>query len=129
MDYDFIKSRLHLYAVLQNIEDLVQYDEKAKNLIKDWDVVIKFSVRNSGHVYLIFKNGTCTVSEKSDKKADIMLFFTSPAHLNKMFEGKANPIPVKGITKIGFLTKEFPKLTERLEYFLKPDDHKLKDGT
>ncbi len=129
MDYDFIKSRLHLYAVLQNIEDLVQYDEQAKNLIKDWNIVLKFSVKNSGNVYLIFEKGKCTVTEKADKKADIVLFFTSPLHLNKMFDGKANPIPLKGITKIGFLTKEFPKLTQRLEYYLKPDEQKLKDTT
>lgn len=128
MSYDFIKSRLHLYAVLQNIEDLVQYDEEAKKLIKDWNVVIKFSVKGSGNVYLIFENGKCTVTDSSEKKPDIVLFFTSPAHLNKMFDGKANPIPLKGITKLGFLTKEFPKLTERLEYYLKPDDQKLKDS-
>ena len=125
MDYEFIKSRLHLYAVLQNIEDLVQYDDVAKKLIKDWNIIIKFSVRKAGSVYLIFENGKCTVRELSPKKPDIILFFTSPAHLNKMFEGKANPIPLKGITKLGFLTKKFPKLTERLEYYLKPDDQKL----
>jgi len=127
MDYEFIKSRLHLYAVLQNIEDLVQYDDVAKKLIKDWNIIIKFSVRKAGSVYLIFENGKCTVRELSPKKPDVILFFTSPAHLNKMFEGKANPIPLKGITKLGFLTKEFPKLTKRLEYYLKPDDQKLKD--
>lgn len=129
MDYDFIKSRLHLYAVLQNIEDLVQHDEQSKNLIKGWNIVIKFSVKNSGNVYLIFENGKCTVTEKTDKKPDIVLFFTSPSHLNKMFEGKANPIPLKGLTKLKFLTKEFSKLTQRLEYYLKPDEQKLKDNT
>ncbi|MEJ5362189.1 MAG: SCP2 sterol-binding domain-containing protein [Spirochaetota bacterium] len=128
MNYDFIKSRLHLYAVLQNIEDLVQYDEEAKKLIKDWNVVIKFTVKGSGNVNLIFENGKCIVTDSTEKKPDIVLFFTSPAHLNKMFDGKANPIPLKGLTKLGFLTKEFPKLTERLEYYLKPDDQKLKDS-
>ncbi len=129
MEYDFIKSRLHLYAVLQNIEDLVQYDEESRKLIVNWNIVIAFSVRKSGKVYLIFENGKCTVTDKSKKKPDIVLFFSSPAHLNKMFDGKANPIPLKGLTKIGFLTKEFPKLTERLEYYLKPDDQKLKDAS
>lgn len=128
MDYQFIKARLNLYAVLQNIEDLVQHDDEAKKMIADWNIIIKFSVKKAGHVYLIFENGLCTVSEKSTRKPSIVLYFTSPKHLNNMFDGKANPIPLKGITHIGFLTKKFPKLTERLEYYLKPNEQKLKDA-
>ncbi len=44
-----------------------------------------------------------------------------------MFDGTKMPIPLKGLTKIGFLTKEFTKLTDRLAYFLKPTDELLKD--
>ncbi len=44
-----------------------------------------------------------------------------------MFDGKANPIPLKGFTKLGFMSKEFPKVTDKLEYYLKPTDDLLKD--
>jgi hypothetical protein len=44
-----------------------------------------------------------------------------------MFDGKGNPIPLRGITKLKFLTGDFVKLTERLEYYLKPKDELLKD--
>ena len=60
-------------------------------------------------------------------KCNIKLYFTSPAHLNAMFEGKAKPIPLKGFTKIKFLTNEFTKLTDRLEYYLRPTEELLQD--
>jgi putative sterol carrier protein len=51
----------------------------------------------------------------------VVLWFTSPEHLNKMFDGKANPIPLKGFTKLGFLQNEFTSITEKLEFYLKPE--------
>ncbi|MBU2488999.1 MAG: SCP2 sterol-binding domain-containing protein, partial [Proteobacteria bacterium] len=44
-----------------------------------------------------------------------------------MFANKANPIPVKGFTRLGFLTKDFTALTKRMEYFLRPTDELLAD--
>jgi hypothetical protein len=44
-----------------------------------------------------------------------------------MIDGKANPIPIKGLTKISFLTGTFTELTKQLEYFLRPDKSLLKD--
>jgi hypothetical protein len=44
-----------------------------------------------------------------------------------MMDGKANPVPLKGFTRLGFLTREFPKLTERLESYLKPTADLLSD--
>ena len=51
----------------------------------------------------------------------------SEAHLNKMFDGNSNPIPLKGFTKLGFLDKEFSKVTDKLEYYLKPTPELLED--
>ena len=61
------------------------------------------------------------------KEATVVLGFASCAHLNKMFDGKGNPIPLWGFTKIGFLAGTFTKLTERMAYFLKPTDELLAD--
>ena len=61
------------------------------------------------------------------KEATVVLGFASCAHLNKMFDGKGNPVPLWGFTKIGFLTGTFTKLTERMAYFLKPTDELLAD--
>ncbi len=44
-----------------------------------------------------------------------------------MMDNASNPIPVKGFLHLKFLSTEFPKLSERLEHFLKPDQTKLED--
>ena len=124
---ELIKSNLNLYAILKNLEDLVAYDKETAELAKNWNVSIQFSVKNGPQAYIDFKNGVCNVGRGKFKSPSVILYFTSPAHLNKMFDGKANPIPLKGFTKLGFLQKEFPKATDRLSYFLKPTDELLKD--
>jgi hypothetical protein len=73
-------------------------------------------------------SGTATSAGAADaKEATVVLGFASCAHLNKMFDGKGNPVPLWGFTKIGFLTGTFTKLTERMAYFLKPTDELLAD--
>lgn len=128
MNYDTIKANLNLYAVLQNLEDLIQYDPEMRALAKDWNISIQFIVNGGPRAYIAFKNGMCSVGRGNYKWPSVKLFFTSPAHLNKMMEGKGNPIPVKGFTKLGFLLKDFPKVTDRLEYYLTPNDELLKDA-
>jgi hypothetical protein len=44
-----------------------------------------------------------------------------------MFDGKGTPIVLRGLTRIGFLRKDFTRLTERLSYYLKPDNNRLAD--
>ncbi len=53
------------------------------------------------------------------------LAFTSAAHLNKMFDGKGQPIPVWGFNHLGFLMKQFTQLTDRMAYYLTPTDELL----
>jgi hypothetical protein len=71
--------------------------------------------------------GASTIGAAGAKEATVVLGFASCAHLNKMFDGKGNPVPLWGFTKIGFLTGTFTKLTERMAYFLKPTDELLAD--
>lgn len=127
MSFDLIKANLNLYAVLKNLEDLVSYDEEIKEVAKSWAVSIQFSVKKGPKAYVAFRDGRCEVGRGKYSSPSARLFFTSPEHLNKMFDGQANPIPLKGLTRIGFLSKEFPKATDKLEYYLKPNDELLSD--
>ena len=120
MNDDLIKAHLNLYAVLQNLEDLVQLDAKMTQLTTDWDISIQFSVRNGPAAHIAFQGGGCTHGVGQHPKPAVKLFFTSPKHLNDMFAGTASPIPLKGFTRLGFLKSEFPKLTDRLSFYLKP---------
>ncbi len=127
MNHELIKASLNLNAVLQNLEELVAYDATVGDLARAWNVAIQFSVLNGPAAYVEFKEGHCRVGRGKHAAPNVRLFFTSAAHLNRMMDGKGNPIPLKGFTRLGFLTKEFPKATDRLEYYLKPTDALLKD--
>lgn len=119
-------ANINLFAILSNLEELYKLDYETKEIIEGKDISIQFVVKDGPKAYLIFNNGKCTFSE-GEENCKIKLYFKSPQHLNDMFEGKANPIPLKGLTKISFLKNEFIKLTDRLSYFLKPNDELLKD--
>jgi hypothetical protein len=127
VDCERIKANLNLYAVLKNLEDLVAYDSEAASLVKNWDVCIQFIVWNGPKAYCQFENGVCTVCRGKHRHPSIILFFISPKHFNRMMNGKGSPIPLKGFTRLGFLRKEFTRVTERLEYYLKPTDELLLD--
>ncbi|HPF07619.1 MAG TPA: hypothetical protein P5120_17600 [Spirochaetota bacterium] len=127
MNHDLVKANLNLHAVLKNLEDITVFDREMKELISSWNVSIKFIVKGGPSAIARFSGGRCTVEPGAGGKASIILWFLSPAHLNRMFDGTANPVPLKGFTKLGFLSKEFPKLTDRLSYYLKPDDELIKN--
>ena len=125
-----IKAYLNLHAVLQNLEDLVKLDGQMAQLTKDWELAVEFSVRNGPSAFLEFKNGVCRHGANAHGNPTIRLYCTSAEHLNRMFDGKATPIPLKGFLRLGFLKREFAQLTDRLTYYLrpelaKPDDERL----
>lgn len=127
MQFDLIKAHLNLYAVLQNLEDLVKLDGEAAALTREWDISIQFIVRRGPAAWVAFKGGVCRHGIGAHTSPAVKLYFLSPAHLNKMFDGKGNPIPLKGFSKLGFLARQFSKLTQRLEFYLKPKDGAAQD--
>lgn len=127
MDHEHVKANLNLYAVLKNLEDLCEFDKEMKQLTAQWDISIQFTVRKGPRAWVRFRDGTCQVSKGKIKNPSIILYFMSPAHLNRMFDGNGNPIPLKGFTRLQFLAREFSRLTDRLSYYLKPEDGPVKD--
>lgn len=127
MNKNLIKAHLNLHAVLQNLEELVKLDAEAAELTKDWHDCIQFAVINGPAAYVDFRGGACRHGIGPHANPTIKLLFISPRHLNNMFDGNGMPIPLKGFGRLGFLQKEFPKLTGRLEYYLKPGNGRAKD--
>lgn len=127
MNREKLRAHLNLYAVLQNLEDLVLYDDEIKNFVKDWNLSIQFSVLGGPKAFIVFKDGKCEVSKGIKRFASIVLLFVSPRHLNKMFEGKSTPIILRGFSKLSFLLKKFPVLTNKLAYYLKPTPELLQN--
>ena len=129
MDVNLIRARMNLFAVLQNLEDLVALDSEMTKFTRSWNLSIQFSVLNGPSAFLEFKQGSCKHGAGKHPNPTVRLLFLSPAHVNKMFDGKGSPIPLKGFSKLGFLQKDFAKLTGRLEYFLKPAKGQVQDET
>lgn len=121
-----VLAHCNLFAVLKNIEYLVAHDEESRDLVKGKNISILFKVNGGPCGQLSFKNGKAEMKE-GFHNSSIILLFLSPQHFNNMIEGKANPIPLKGFTKIGFLTGTFKKLADRLTYFLRPTEDVLRN--
>lgn len=120
------KASINLYAVLRNLEELCRLDESSRALVRASRQSVRFEVRDGPSATLVFADEACVMRE-GEGACSIKLYFRSSEHFNLMMDGKANPIPVKGFLKLGFLTKEFTGLTKRLEYFLKPTPSLLED--
>ncbi len=117
---------INLHSVLRNIEDLCRLDHESTKLIEGQNLAIRFIVKGGPSATLVFKDNKCKMV-RNKVRSTITLYFTSINHFNKMVDGEAMPIPLKGVHKIGFLTGAFMKLTERLEFFLRPDPIQLED--
>ncbi|MFP4041017.1 MAG: hypothetical protein ACLFS7_10815 [Desulfosudaceae bacterium] len=128
MDFEAILARLNLHAVLPNLEELVGLDARAAEISGSRDICIRFVVRQGPRAFVRFQQGNCQVGTGDPPGSDVTLFFTSCRHLNRMFAGQANPVPLKGFTRIGFLTGPFQELTRRLEYYLDPAQGDLADA-
>lgn len=117
---------INFYAILGALTELCRLDAGASRLISGKRVSVGISVKNGPCGTLFFDNGKCTVGEGT-AGADIKLPFSSCAKFNGMINGTVTPIPSKGFTKIGFLTKQFTLLTDMLTKYLRATEKELAD--
>lgn len=139
MSFEDVRARLNLFAVLPNLEDVVREDPEMRALVADARLSIRLSVANGPSTTVRFAGGACTVGPqpKRDEAGGpgasgaggsgptVRLAFTSPSHLNKMFDGSSQPIPIWGFNHLGFLKEEFTQLSDRMAYYLAPTDELL----
>ncbi|MCG8571978.1 MAG: hypothetical protein MJB14_17730 [Spirochaetes bacterium] len=126
MSKDLVLSHINLFAVLRNIEYLAENDSETKKIIQNTNIAIQFNIKDGPSGNLSFQAEKAYVRE-GKHPCDIKLFFFSPHHFNQMMDGKANPLPLKGLTKINFLTGPFAKIADRLKFYLKADKKALQD--
>ncbi len=118
-------SRVNLYGVFKALEKLVELDEKAAALIANSDEIIQFTSPKAT-IRLVIKNGKLTHLRGAGPHT-MNLAFPTPKMVNKMFEGTGSPIPIRGITKIKFLTGTFTELSDILTAYLMPKPGALDD--
>ncbi len=139
MSRDDVRARLNLLAVLPNLEDVVAGDAEMRELVAGARITVKFNVTGGPKAWVRLAGGVCTVGEgtgpdrhrggaagaAAPSTPSVVLVFTSGSHLNKMFDGTSQPIPVWGFTHLKFLQGPFSELTDRLSYYLTPSDELL----
>ena len=140
--FEDVRARLNLFAVLPNLEDVVRDDPEMRALVADTRLTVRLTIANGPGTAVRFDHGHCSVGPVTRKDEGgraggdgaegaggagptVRLAFTSAAHLNKMFDGKGQPIPYWGFTHLGFLMKQFTELTDRMAYYLTPTDELL----
>ena len=128
MGVDLVKASLNLGSVLQNLAELCRLDPESQKLIQNWDVGIQFTVLGGPKAWVEFRQGECRVGLGGTSLSEVHLFFVTPGHLNAMFAGSSiPPVPLRGFNRLGFLKNEFPRLTARLEHYLKPGPGMMDD--
>lgn len=118
---------INLYGIFGALENLCALDEDARALLTNKKpITIGIEVKGGPAATITFKNGRCRM-EDGIGPCDIKLPFSSCEKFNGMIDGTVMPIPSKGFTHIGFLLKDFIKLTDLLTRYLRPDPEDLKD--
>ena len=117
---------INLNAVLGGLTKLCELDSAASKIIEGKNISVGIAVKDGPEGTLVFKDGKCSLV-RGCEKCDIKLPFSTPEKFNGMIDGTVTPIPSKGFTKIGFLTRDFIKLTDMLTAYLRPKPEALED--
>lgn len=118
---------INMYGILGALPKLCALDKDASELCKlKKPVSLCMSVKDGPSATFTFENGECKF-EIGEHKCDIKLPFSSCEKFNRMIDGVATPIPSKGFTKIGFLLKNFTKLTDVLTKYLRASEKDLEN--
>lgn len=121
-----VLAHCNLFGVFGAIPELLRLDENARKLVEGRRISIGFSIKNGPNATLWFENGTAKLTEGC-KGCSIKLYFPSCKKFNDMIDGVGTPIPVSGFHRLGFLLKDFTKLTDILTAYLRPQEGALDD--
>ncbi len=124
MQNEDVLARIHLNAVLSNLEILAREDAEASSIAGTWNGGILLAVGLQGpKVTLEMREGAVRVTPGRTGNPGIVLFFPAARMLNNLFTGAGRgfPVPVKGLFRIKGL-KAVAGLAKRMEAVLKGAD-------
>lgn len=111
-------ARVNVFAVLRALEGLPAHDDTARRIAAGRREVIQFTVGGVGKARLTIGDGEIAFNPGAGSST-INLWFPDASRLNAMFAGTGNPIPLKGLSKIGYLKGPFSDLSDRLSFYLR----------
>ena len=122
---------VNFYAAIGTLEKFVEYDEEAKEIAKSQNVTVRFHVKGGPDGLVIFKDGKVSVIPYDQRRVNIHLYCPSTENFNKVVDGTAMPIPVKGLFKtlkfMGGKTSPFTRLTDKMSAILRAKEFSSKE--
>ncbi len=117
----------NLFAVLGTLPQLCEWVPEAAALLEGKPPIsVGFQVKGGPEATLRFRDGGCRL-EPGCGDCVILLRFSTPEKFNGLIDGTVTPVPVRGLTKVGFLLKTFVPLTDVLSKYLRPTAECLED--
>ncbi len=91
---------VNFYSAIGTLCKYVEMDANAKEIAKKQNLTIRFDVKGGGPDGILeFKDGAVSTRPYDGSSTSIHLISPNPDYFNKVVDGKATPIPVKGIFK------------------------------
>ena len=122
---------VNFYAAIGTLEKFVEYDEEAKEIAKSQNVTVRFHVKGGPDGLVIFKDGKVSVIPYDHRRVNIHLYCPSTENFNKVVDGTAMPIPVKGLFKtlkfMGSKTSPFTRLTDKMSAIMRAKEFSSKE--
>ncbi|GAA1695173.1 hypothetical protein GCM10009808_10450 [Microbacterium sediminicola] len=123
-----VHASVNLHAVFGALPRLVELVPAARALTESLDrpVALTFVAAGVGRMTLGFTSGAVIEGATTDA-GNVRLLFRSPAHLNAVIAGTAQPIPFAGPRGLKFLTGVFAPMADLLGRYLQPSAADLED--
>lgn len=119
---------VNLHAVLGALPELCRRVPAARELLftDPRPTTVAFVVRGGPRAVLAFRAGEVRlVTDRAT--GTLILPFAGPEAFNRVIDGQAQPVPVTGLHRVGFLLRVFAPLTELLTRYLRPSAEDLAD--
>ncbi len=123
-----VLAHLHVSAVLQNLEDILDFDEKSKEIARGWNHTMQFSCPGGIGAHIEFSDSKARHFRGVTSLPTVALWFPTATQLNRLFLGEkfSLAIPWMGVWNLNLL-KGFTELSKRMESYLKPSAEDLKN--
>lgn len=121
-----VMAYVNMFAVLADLEILCTLDDDARKLATtSRPISLGFNVRGGPQATLTFEDGGCRITQGNH--GDIKLLLTGCDAFNQMVDGKKNPLPYTGFTRLKFLLENFTGMTDILGSYLRANEKALED--
>ncbi|WP_062520387.1 hypothetical protein [Demequina silvatica] len=123
-----VLAHINLFAVLGALPSLAEHAPEARPLLAavDRPTTVRFRVRGLPDRALTFDRDG--IAEGAHGERTVTLVLRSPAHLNAMIDGAAQPVPLARPAGLRFLTQVFAPLADLLGRYLRPSEEDLADA-